>query len=698
MNLARLAGQLVFVAGFSLFFAMKMAIVAIPILYRSAPVESDDAYSYIYKASQMRSCFFQDCPAMDDLREQLLSTTGDGGQKAKRLEFYSKIFIVYQPLQSLIINALHAAGLSWENAYNTFVIGGGLFLFSAIGFCMYILAGPGPAGIGLGLMSLYRMQEQGFHYISPSNVVVGMGFLMWGVIAIRRDKAATPMMVAAPLLLALHTIGQLYVVITGAMYTLLSNSRKSRRFMAAIASLIAFLAVAHFLPHLVTRPDMKSAEIGAGGAPVTRMDIVKDNWGKAETIIEEWQTRWFDRNIMLALAVAGLFAAVYRKRWGYLALLALLTSALAASLLHRHSVYPAVLFMRIWPSTAVLLTVLAGFAVWEALTMAASAISAMAKRLYDRQVPLFNESALAALKIVAAIAVYGVATGWGADWDRRLEDSKWDMRYAMESALARYDTFFNPEQPKILAAVAKPGESVIYTDIVSLLFHLSYGSNRFGAVLVPAVKNTPDKAKWIDDNPSIKYLVTKSPVSVMPNASADGLTVSYYDNMVIRGLRQAGAESVFLLLANKSSQSVALDIVPLSAEGADEPKGAAREELAPGFTGWKRFYLAKPCGAGGVALRSQEPQSAVLLRGVKTGFNSSVNWPWDTGLSIAYLRGPERRAVDVWDRVMTIQRQGLLKEGENERMISFRTDYFSFIKQPATVVDDTGYCVLVSGS
>ncbi len=68
----------VFLIGLLLYWSAQIGGIQLPtILQRSVPSEPDDAYSYILKSSQMQACFWQDCPAMEDLRRQLTAPSSD---------------------------------------------------------------------------------------------------------------------------------------------------------------------------------------------------------------------------------------------------------------------------------------------------------------------------------------------------------------------------------------------------------------------------------------------------------------------------------------------------------------------------------------------------------------------------------------------------------------------------------------------
>ena len=70
-------GRVVFAAGLAVYLLVQVGLIVVVTHRREVPVEADDAYVHILRAEQMRTCFRQDCPALEDLRSRLL-TTPDG--------------------------------------------------------------------------------------------------------------------------------------------------------------------------------------------------------------------------------------------------------------------------------------------------------------------------------------------------------------------------------------------------------------------------------------------------------------------------------------------------------------------------------------------------------------------------------------------------------------------------------------------
>src|SRR5687768_17485890 len=178
-KIIRWGKHFLFTVGILLFTSVQLLMVVLPIRSRTVPVETDDAYTYIVKAAQMQDCFLQNCPALNDLREQLTAPSKNLHISWARYREYVRAFLVYHPLHSLILMGLHSTGFSWEASYNVLEVAGNLTLSLAVIYWLYSLFGAGPAGVALLFLAFTPFPNQGLHYVVPSNLALGIGILTW---------------------------------------------------------------------------------------------------------------------------------------------------------------------------------------------------------------------------------------------------------------------------------------------------------------------------------------------------------------------------------------------------------------------------------------------------------------------------------------------------------------------------------------
>ena len=70
-NGPNLTGRLICVAGLIIYLLVQGALMNLPLANWSLLPELDDSLTYALKTRQMQECWFQPCPALDDLRQQL---------------------------------------------------------------------------------------------------------------------------------------------------------------------------------------------------------------------------------------------------------------------------------------------------------------------------------------------------------------------------------------------------------------------------------------------------------------------------------------------------------------------------------------------------------------------------------------------------------------------------------------------------
>ncbi len=258
-----------------IYLVVQLRLVLIPILNRSVPVEADDAYTYIIKAAEMERCFSQGCPALVDLRKQLTIPTSNELTTWLRYREYSRAFVVYHPLHSLLMVGLHKTGLTWEAAYNVITVSGVIFIGLAIGYLLYVLWGPVVAGIALAGLSITLFPGQGLHYIVPSNLSLGIAIFTWATIIHQKDRARWIMVAGILAMITMHTTGRLYALIALALFWILTGWRMALAHAQAIfdcsrARPVAGSSLFWVAPdHLAARPacSARSNPTGLATAP-----------------------------------------------------------------------------------------------------------------------------------------------------------------------------------------------------------------------------------------------------------------------------------------------------------------------------------------------------------------------------------------------------------------------------------------------
>jgi hypothetical protein len=640
------------------FLAAHLALVGSAILQRSVPLEPQDAYSYIVKAAQLGDCFFQNCPALNDLREQLTPPSADEDVAWIRYRQRQRIFPVYSPLYSVLLAALHGAGLTWETSYAVAQLAGLVFVGGAVGFFLLVLWGPMAGGIALLFLAITIFADQGIHYLVPSNLVMGIALWVWAYIARTPPPAGkgpekSPrgwvVFVALLLMLATHALGRVYGIVTLFYYWLMPG-RTPRRQLALISIVtVALIAFVSLLPSIVTRPDFTLLH-----------DPLPAQWNRLHAMIQtipeilHKATYWLGRrrgddplSLMLAvLALAPLLLAGFltesRDRQRRMLLMAIpLVLFPFTDVAFPHPRYPALLFSRLWIPLAILLTGAFGKTV---LTLAQSLLQSNCRRSLLRKPsspPLSQANELPTtlgpfcspkvfFPLAMALVVYAVLALPG----------KIDLiRRASYSLNVKGDSALDRSQAALLRQVARPGDRVLYMHEPTTLFFLTHAGFDLGAVYYPAVRGTAEEAFWMAADKNLRFIAGYNPFVQIPIRKGRGLRLSGDRRIELAFSSPTLVPALRLHVVNADRDS-ALRIRWTDAGAAGEQSVEAA--VPRDFNDWLTPSTRSPSLASRIVL--DVPGAGTLsLEGIRMNESSrpnqdqrETNWPWDRGISLVY--------------------------------------------------------------
>ena len=602
-------GGLVMVVGLAVYIALHVGYLQVHAMrQRSMPVEPDDAYSYILTGPQLLECQ-RGCPAFSDLKEQFVAPVADyhvGGAGWMRVREYIRLFVPYHPLHAAILIAVHWTGASWESAYAAVCLIGAVLIGVALTRWLFVMVGPGAAGVAMLVLAFGHFQEQGLDAIVPSTLSMAMA--MWAWSWILADKSwkdwALPMLIAA--MVAMHSGALLWAAVTVAAFVWIRAERSRRFLWIAAGSSTVFLAAALVVARLQT-------SIGRGGrfvAPWMRdtesVTALLDNVATAGRLTAAWVLSFVGgaNNLaghvpivivvvlaviagsgMVACGVVGFRGLSPRVQRGVAILGFLLVGVTFGTVFYVMPGYPAPLFVRSWVFVAVLSAGLAAHGAWL---------------LVERRALTGSRWSAVAVLALALVAVLRV--GWGLH----------ALSILHNSVVTRANLVFDPSQPTLLDAAARPPSSVLYLAETPLYFYLTHGGTRFGAVFYPAVARTSEAARWVEGNGALQFVVGLNP--------AAGLRLSAGDLLSIEGDSARACRLQF--------DATRVSPVLISWSG-DDRRGAIRELLGADSS------IAVNVPAGG---RSNMQVEAAASAGVRvTGLRcdgQTTRWPWRSGITM----------------------------------------------------------------
>ena len=669
-EMLRWGTRILFTAGVLLFLSVQLKMVIVPNQSRTVPVETDDAYTYILKAAEMQHCFLQDCPALNDLRQQLTASSEQQEISWLRYREYVRAFAVYHPLHSLLLVSLHAAGLPWEASYNFVQMAGSLFLSLAISYWLYRLFGAGPAGIALFFLAFTPFPGQGLHYVVPSNLALGIGMLTWASLLKRSPRSNWIVVGSTLALVFMHPIGRLYALLGIVLFIFLNTKQLKRTDWLAIGLSVLIVLITFLLPQILTRPEL-SFPADPPPADWSIWTGYYNNGIEAVSIIKLW-LQSFGGPLLAALLVSiGLLSLPPgEQRTQVLGTMVLLVGLLFASLLQVLPRYPAEAFGRVWLPAAILLTGLIAHGIWRW----AAAVLHSSRQLLQNGLPGFTDKHWGlsrpgwafVLLLLFGLLLIRIGTNNVIEGQRTLREILSIMMEVQDSRLA-------VEQPSILLQAGC--KDVLYMSEVPMHLYLVHGALECGAIYHPALEGPSDEKHWIQDNPDLGYVVTWNPT--IQSTSVGGgspLALDRRDRLEFH-FPEGWASSYLYVYVENPGEDTRLNIFPLQIEGGEKPKVLERIPVPDNWSGWQAIDITAEELAHGFGLGVPEASRSIFLRGVKADPDSLRNWPWDQGVTLVHQeKGQETSATE----------------------IRFETaSLFPNSNLPLTVVDDQGDTVLI---
>lgn len=658
----------IFITGLLIWFVVQGTLINIPLWSCAHPPFLDDTYAYLLRSSQMQSCFFQDCMAMDDLRKQLHNFSSDVEPEIawQRYRAYNRSFFVYYPLFTLVHLGIQQIGMSGEQAYRIIWSLAPFFFGLTFACWLRILWGGAPAGIALAILSFQVFEGQGLHRVVPSNLVLGFAMLLWGHIIARRGQAHWALAIGALVLVLMHPIGRIYTVV--AVGLMLFTDGFPRRPAVWFPFLFAaFLVGATFvLPLIVERPDLMFQ--GDPWPPGL-------NWIDAETLVVGKGLNailsWARGAGSIAVAgvgvVAGFWVVEHERRKSALAMLALLTVFLLISLFYVFPRYPADLFLRLWVPVAVLLTGAIGAALWRLVQTMGTLLT------LDEQSPssppgtspansdTFTEWLAQRPPVVrSAFLLVGVVGLAGLALDVVVAGQE-PLQTTIKRMKQTEDVTLSPEQPALLLARANPGDRVLYLDEIPRMFYLTHGVLHHGAIHYPGINGSPEEAQWLQ-RPDLRFAVMWDPLEalVMDEQYLEIGVVNREGAIPVEKLRWMELElqepvrgKPLRVLVTNGGGAAQLVAVPLEANGqaSPDPAAAVSADIPPASSGWITLDLEQ--SRGREQARSPSPQPAtrwrllfsgkrqfLRVRGLVFG-DDSRQWPWEQRATLRLVAGQQ---------------------------------------------------------
>ena len=622
-RLAANVGRLVLVLGLAFFILAQGWVTVYPLFEKKVPTEADDAFAYITKAVQMKECFFQDCPALLDLRAQTEDRESDI-LPFMQFQIFSKTLFIYHPLHSAVLVGLNGMGVSWEGAYKAVWIAGFLMTAAAAALLLTVLFGPGGAGMALFILPFFRID--GFDFMVPTHMVTTLAMALWAAVLARVRGLPYLIVIGTLILLPLHMIGPLQVLVLLALYWITASRPLGRGRIVATAISLALVAAHFSLPLVLDRPSMSvSSFTQAWRGPLT---LFPDNVRIVVTHLTQFVESHGGYLICgLLMGLGAAFNTPLRRRRAVLVLWICL-GLVAASFLPRAPI-PGNAFHRIQTPFLILLCGLMGRAGWvwirDGLAWLWNRLARTGEASARFEPFLFKGPlGLAGLVLVGFVLFRLIVFG--------AMDFRASAGPVVERNISHKNFFFEPGQVQLLTELAGPGETVFYHNLIPMQYYLNHGALGYGAVLkVLLSRDDGERRSWLKKHEP-GFVVTGSPWWGL----SDGRP--FKD----RPIYQWGGAFV---PRDSALKVVLAKPVPLAelALRVDGSEARGRMGLTAADGSW---YALTGSVEGPGLLRPKGPQGAsvsefilgangpFLLQGLILDHDQKTRWPWDKGAVI----------------------------------------------------------------
>jgi hypothetical protein len=674
--------------GLIAFVAIQTGFIAGPLWTRAMLPEVDDTYAYLVKTAEMEQCFLQNCPALEDLREQIPKHPSDKEIAWQKSLLEGRIFMIFHPLFSAILIALKQFLPDLATAYKVLWTSGPAFFGLAFAYWLFVLWGPGPAGVALLLLSTKVFPSNGIHYVVPSCLAVGIGLLSWGRIISRNGHAPWSLLIGSLLMILTHPMGRVFAVIGIVISWVLSGCPMSvrRTIPHIIASLM--VAAAFVAPKIIQRPHLDLTIEGGGSWPAEFANSIL----QVMVEIVRFEVPLFGSLcLFVGAAVYGYLVAPpdSRRRVRVVAIAFVVFSAI--SLFYIHPDHPADVFLRLWIPLIVLLFGAVGNAVWCSMRQTVSFI----RNACENELSIKEPAAGWQVVVFAVLATFSFqmmlfgAEGFAATADYMKN---------------RQALFLDPAQPAVMMSRAKPGDRVVYDNVLVVMpFYFVHGAMKLGAVYYPVLKDSFERKKWLE-RPDVRFAVMYNPIVSLPGFQDtkedewwtstpeyrfSPLSTPRKDRQVGREgkISAASLKSMEIRVADTATRSLSVSIendcdtpawisvTPVDNSGQTLENLSKKLEVPERWSGWLDTGATVDKQIKTLRI-TFHPLSRFLIGGLRFGENG-LHWPWAQGARLTLVP----KAADSTPIVIGYTPEELLPPPLNARK--------------ATVLHDSGSTVLL---
>lgn len=597
------------------------------------PVESDDSMTYLIKAVQMEACYFQDCRALEDMRQQLtLPSSGNPKYARDEAELFN-IFPQYTHAHAFMIWVTkRVTGLSWVDSFNAVRTLGALFMAVAIAYWLLHLFGPTAAGLTLILLIGLDITLPGhaISAITPFNLSMALSMLLWGVLIHHRGNVGgwLPLMVFLPN--TFHPLAIGFSGVTLGVFLFLRGPPWRQRDLLFFTLALIILILLQELSFLIDRPVIGLYQ--SFGVSQSSTGFTLNLWVNADMarmLARNWMQP-FGLGIATTTCMVGMVAAAFliKKRSAFPLFLLFITGLCGAAFFYHAAATPGDVFIRFWNALAILLTGVTAVVILIVPGMALFFYPYFSKGIrLTRQHRIFRPGLAVLILVTIGFSVVLIPPSFAMV---HYGLSILPVRVTHLSQRMNYP--FDPSQVTLLHDPLQPCDIVLYID---LPFYqrdawFTEGALECGALFLNVLQSPEGSALFDEKRNRITHVVFPNLVHTHPHPisiTKAGVQIWFWKVDPVASWR--------MLLKNPGTQPAQMQLSTTHTQDAPA-KVLAQFIVAPGEENWYTSPLPHLDKDQRLTLQ-MVTDGDIHLNGLRMGADSkTLRWPWDQGIGIEF--------------------------------------------------------------
>ena len=646
---SRYWGWVTLLAGLALYTLVQGLLVWVPLWTRDLPPEVDDSLAYLVRTRQMEECFFQDCPALLDLKEQRQFGLDDP-KVLRAHELSSFPFPFYHPLFSFLILGAKSIPGDYITAYKVVWSLSPLLFACAFACLLSVLWGKHAAGIALGILAFKIFPDTGLHYFTPSNLAMGLAVFMWARLISRKGDAPWTLILFSMLLILTHPIGAVYVVMAMTFSAASASGTAQRRVRLTLLTVPLVSILGLCLASLLDGPPLIHIFKAVHFVPSLTQFVTACSFnikGIVLGISRLKESLFGDFALFLSAAILGFVLTPSQHRRVLWRVIFIYSFVLILSLYPTHAVSPpGDIFFRLWiPLVAI---------IFGAVGMAAATLAQEALRILRDGVRWDEGGIRTILAQSWPLLLLGMLAGYSGGTALKGGEDLYTLGDHMRN---RQALKFDAAQVESVLSQTGQSDRILYTSIIPMQFYFAEGAMLRGAVHYHAsYAGSGIESEWLN-RPDLRFAVTYNPLVYHP--LLDGLDEKdqcisspeyrfsalskprrhspilqegfiHLQDFKWLGVRPSNTASprVLRIFVRNGEGAADLEVVPVDAEGCPRMKHSTRVSASPHWAGWLHVDLKESCQ--GCAYRIVPPKHphGLALGGISFD-ESRLHWPWD---------------------------------------------------------------------